>query len=736
MNAASQATAAGMGELSGRARTAISIMTGVLEGIAVGEVVKDFTEFHSRVIEQTADFENLANRLQITTSQYQALRLAAINAGTTQGEMQQALFRFNATIGAAEQGNKQAIGSFQQLGIKILDASGKVRPMTDLLAEAARALLQMEDGSLKARLEMQLFYRTGVDLNPMLEYLAGGVDALQQKFARGIVDPETIAKLKQLQNQANIARANFDAFYASVGGPVYLGAITKISEALRGLEVLMDRVATGWASLGAGAAAPQVENLQKRIAEAQARLDAHPNARGADKLAAEIAADREKLAIATGHLAAAEVTLATARDRQKRAESGLHGGPVTDPTDPMAGLAAGGAVNVTKTTGASNPGGDKTKSGPRDRIQEAIAQYEAQAAAARKALGDLMHIPADANLKDAEEAIQIQQKIDDAIAKAAKTDPNDPRLGQLRQQITLSLQTEAAERKLQRAMQDADQLEKSSGDGTAYLRDEMERLNAALDTGRLNYDTYAVAVKAAQDKAEAMRLTLAGQQEGFRGLVAGMEYAAAQWAKQNRSFEQGQKIFQSVTQAMSTALTDFVSKGKVDFASLLGSFLSMIAQMEAQAAASALFGDGKGGGVGGIGGLIGDALGSLFGGGDSIQALTNQANMNIASGAAGAGGAIGGFASGGDPPVGVPSWVGEQGPELFVPKQAGTIFNRDQLAGMGGGGDVTINQTMVFGSDVSQATLRTWGQQVKNETIAAVLDKRRRAGKFKQTFAR
>ena len=40
-----------------------------------------------------------------------------------------------------------------------------------------------------------------------------------------------------------------------------------------------------------------------------------------------------------------------------------------------------------------------------------------------------------------------------------------------------------------------------------------------------------------------------------------------------------------------------------------------------------------------------------------------------------------GFASGGRPPVGKPSIVGEKGPELFVPRQAGTIVPNDQLGG-------------------------------------------------------
>lgn len=43
-------------------------------------------------------------------------------------------------------------------------------------------------------------------------------------------------------------------------------------------------------------------------------------------------------------------------------------------------------------------------------------------------------------------------------------------------------------------------------------------------------------------------------------------------------------------------------------------------------------------------------------------------------------GGILGYAEGGDPPVGVPSWVGERGRELFVPKQPGTVVSNDKVA--------------------------------------------------------
>ena len=55
------------------------------------------------------------------------------------------------------------------------------------------------------------------------------------------------------------------------------------------------------------------------------------------------------------------------------------------------------------------------------------------------------------------------------------------------------------------------------------------------------------------------------------------------------------------------------------------------------------------------------------------------------------------FAEGGNPPVGRPSIVGERGPELFVPRTAGTIVPNDQL-----GGGVVVNVSVdASGSAVS-----------------------------------
>ena len=66
-----------------------------------------------------------------------------------------------------------------------------------------------------------------------------------------------------------------------------------------------------------------------------------------------------------------------------------------------------------------------------------------------------------------------------------------------------------------------------------------------------------------------------------------------------------------------------------------------------------------------------------------------------------------GFANGGDPPVGIPSLVGENGPELFVPKSAGTIIPNRALQALGEGRNVhlTVNQNFPVGT-TRQTTLQ------------------------------
>jgi len=63
-------------------------------------------------------------------------------------------------------------------------------------------------------------------------------------------------------------------------------------------------------------------------------------------------------------------------------------------------------------------------------------------------------------------------------------------------------------------------------------------------------------------------------------------------------------------------------------------------------------------------------------------------------------GKIFGFADGGNPPVGVPSIVGERGPELFVPRAAGTVIPNEAL----GGSTIVVERLEIMpGASIDQA---------------------------------
>jgi len=110
------------------------------------------------------------------------------------------------------------------------------------------------------------------------------------------------------------------------------------------------------------------------------------------------------------------------------------------------------------------------------------------------------------------------------------------------------------------------------------------------------------------------------------------------------------------------------------------------------------------------------AIGGPFGG--PLAAIVIAAGAAQLAAIAGAG-----FQEGGRPPVGIPSLVGEGGPELFVPDRPGTIIPNDELRGMGG---ITIQQSFtVTGADFSDQSaarkmLDSMAAQMRRGVVEAI----------------
>ncbi|MCA0247689.1 MAG: hypothetical protein LCH93_13815 [Proteobacteria bacterium] len=732
------------------------IAAGVFTGLKLTDVTRDMADFHKSTMNQVAGLVPLASRLRITTDELQALQGAAREANVTNEELTKTLFTFNQNVGQAGQGSKSQIEAFEKLGIKILDAKGQLRPMTELLTEAARSLLQVENTSTRAALAAQLLGEKGARLNPLLKELAMPIGDLvdRGKSFGQIVDKDVAEALDRAKNSGEAAEQQFRALYATVAAPIHASALEYIANL--------------------------TSNLTKRIREARgesggllAQLDALFKSRtvttmGGFRLSTDAERNEDELAALRKRLTDKET------ERQRNTSNPAYAGRMGTVDDEIAALKAdiarreraavvlpqiaydgdeedarrGGPIpaglsNIGpfKTGGTTSPpvrGGGSN----RDRIGEAVEQLRGEVAAAQAAY-DALGAGGKTPLEDLQREVELRKKIADEIAKLGKYDPRDPRVKEIEQLVRAHEELEVKLKKREEAMRNAVEIERRLGDGTAFLAAEQQKLNEALDTGRLSYEAYSAAMKDAQEKADDMARKARGTKGGIDAIFAGAEQAAEEWKKANSEFEVGKRLFGDLAQ-----LGDQLASGAIDnVAKVEQAILQMLLRVGVAIAQSELMkflNLGGSGGIGGGGGLIADLLGM---GGGGITASSPMGIGDIISGAGGLeGGWMPGFAGGGDPPVDRPSVVGEVEPEVIVPKTPSTVLNRAQLAalgvGDGGGGGTPVNvyQTIQLGSVVSRAEMERELARVERSArdgaIAGVQELRSTSANFRRSMRR
>ncbi len=153
----------------------------------------------SRVASETAklgdSIDKTSSKLGINAQALQELRFAGELTGVAVKSMDMSLQRFTRNAAdAAEKGTGPAAESFQQLGIRVKDAEGNIRPIADLMGDVAEGFKNTEDSAKRVQLAFDLFGREGVS---MVNTLSGGRDALEEmreeaRLLGGVMDEKLI----------------------------------------------------------------------------------------------------------------------------------------------------------------------------------------------------------------------------------------------------------------------------------------------------------------------------------------------------------------------------------------------------------------------------------------------------------------------------------------------------------------------------------------------------------------
>lgn len=259
-----------------------------------------------------------------------------------------------------------------------------------------------------------------------------------------------------------------------------------------------------------------------------------------------------------------------------------------------------------------------------------------------------------AALSTLKEAHATKQAADNKKVHTTETQKQAQALQQLMQQKT---EQTTKESNLNQIMKEGEQLRKSVMTSEERYAEQLQRINFLLEKRAISEQT------AARAKSQAKQTFL--QSQGI-----------ADKLQQENSLVQSQA--DSIANIFQQSIFSSWEQG-VD--GMVQSFVQGIARILAEAA-SAQIGQALQGSLGGGGGGMGGIFGSIFGGG----------------GGGGLGGGMGGifssiigglFAEGGQIRSNRLNVVGEQGPELFVPRTSGTIIPNDKIGG--GGTMISMN---------------------------------------------
>jgi lambda family phage tail tape measure protein len=637
-------------------------------GAALGAAAAAFAALGLKAIASADAIQDLSDVTGISSGRLINFKESILNAGGKTEDFEKVALKLTQTLGDAAEGNEKVRKSFRDLGINLGDANGKLRSTDELLPEIINSLAQIENPAERSAKAVELLGKS-----------AARIDWTQ---VQAINDPFKDAQIAQLAKYqaaidkiANSVENNLITVFGELAVAADKGAIPALQRMYEMLVKLRDLGGynpMSWLAdvipgvraiervIGGGSfnATPLPKGVTPSTAEAGRGGQGGPTA-------AELAGEQQKKL--TGQLAVTaegqkQITIAKAQTAQIMQQNDL---------------ASAYATKVNETLGMQQQAGDIARSN----LSIDFERDKKLADINRQIETELANKERDQRVTNAI-VVQLREQAmqEISMAEQRKTAKQDE-IGKLQyqrdliadillmnQQFTQDLQVKQLSGQNSLIGLYGDELKLKQG----LMQIENERTSAILaannrlaalgknvttaDDTRANSEI-AQARKVADEKVKILEDQISKEKALRNDASAGAKQAMEQIAKSFDPFQVAQMRVNTLFGNMESAIDSFVETGKFSFSDFTRSVIQDLIKIELKAQATQL--------LKGVLSAGGSFLGSLLG-----------------------------FAGGGNPPVGKPSIVGEKGPELFVPRTAGTVIPNNQL-GMGGS-QQTVNNNYVY----------------------------------------
>ena len=652
-------------------------------GLAAGVAATAFAALGSKALQLAGDLEDISGATGIATGTINNFAGSMVAAGGKMEDARIVLSKLNQSINEAASGNEGLQKAFQNLGVFVTDASGKVRSTEDILRDITS---RFNEGELSSSQ-----YAAAIDI------LGKNVNKLQLSKLKAEADPVFDEATK------NIDRFNdeIDLLVKGINDSLILsfGALAKA-------------VNEGGISAGLGKITEELGNLVAEVLNFPTdKLADFLNFFGADiknpvglgtplkMLTEQAKKDRERFQ-------AEQVQLKKAKEDADKALKG------TTPSGAPKGPAGGGfgatpeadikaAQEYEKriaTVRADIKKQELLKSNS-DRLSAVLLFADKQSAIEEKANSDVaaININTAAEIEKAktqifaQERLTRQQKEEEFTLKEtelklkAETD-----IAKIRQTTTDALQRERERiediiRTSKARVEEEQEVNKVLAKRNQFINENLTATDKEQERAQRLFDIEEERLKLLRqirlirDLPEADRLQreqeinavyderlaqtkIQNEQDvkNSRDFAKGFEKAYKTYAESAReNFETAGRVFNKISQGMEDSLVEFTRTGRTSFRGLIDSIIEELYRAELRKLLSNVFSGGGGGSSGG-----------LFGG---ITKLL-------------------GFANGGIVPTNGPVIVGERGPELLVGASGNRVIPNNALSS---GGSVTYNISAV-----------------------------------------
>lgn len=664
-------------------------------GTGVATVIAAFGLWAVKSANTAYELQQLSNATGITAGQLMSLKQSVVAAGGSVSDFEAIATKLNTKLGQAAQGNQDLRKTFRELGVDLGDANGNLRRTDQLLPEIITALQKIEDPAKRAAMAVKLFEETGGKIDITKLQAVGNLEFDRQikelaEYRQKWEEFANFVELKLLKTFLDLKDAIRDVFKSAPTGQGKNPLDVLFAPAMIGsnMAIKSNVEALGAGGGRGGQGGPTLQNL------IDAGIVPGPKATGALALTKE---QQNAIALIKDQTRAIEI-------RNKLQDNYVE--------------AVQKQIGVEQNLAAME---NQIAAAYRDNQLAKLALEQQIAAERRK--GDET---SPAIIKSLQEQISLADKLYNSTVRRAQNE-RDIRDTLRAQALELQRNAErfqdflglmaaaemtgarrtfigggmssaeyAAERELitfrqqaatEMARIDAQMLvaqAANAGAGDQILIDSLEKRKKAL-TDFLNAREYLV--------KENLRLDLEMAQSVVRGNRDFLEQLAAMTTPYQKIMDQNNAVFG----AMSRTIDNFVETGTLKFRDFARDVIKELLKIELKASMAAVWQ-----GLGGFTGLLA-GVGKLFG-----------------------------FADGGRPPLDQPSIVGERGPELFMPRTAGTIIPNHALAGVGGTQQVVNN----YNYNISAVDSRSVAQlfMENRRTLLGVTEQARKELPIRQRF--